>query len=128
VVAIRNERTEFLSGRHIIISLARQAVPDLDLDNGYCAMGYNLAYFGAVKTTNNLERNTNMPKRIYSDAYKVVINHEEQYSIIPKTETLTKGWKEVGKIGTVDECLNYIEEVWTDMTPKDKDRILRDIA
>ena len=27
------------------------------------------------------------------------------------------GWKDVGKTGTKQECLDYIEEVWTDMRP-----------
>ena len=62
-----------------------------------------------------------------SARYKVVINHEEQYSIVPTDQTLSRGWREVGKIGTQKECLNYIEEVWTDMRPGDKDRILRSL-
>ena len=59
-----------------------------------------------------------------TEGYKVVINHEEQYSIIPLDQTLPRGWQEVGKKGTQSECLNYIEEVWTDMKPIDKERIL----
>ena len=27
------------------------------------------------------------------------------------------GWKAVGKSGQKQECLEYIEEVWTDMRP-----------
>lgn len=57
--------------------------------------------------------------------YKVVINHEEQYSLVPVTQKLTTGWREVGKRGTKTVCLKYIEEVWTDMRPADRDRILR---
>ncbi len=49
--------------------------------------------------------------------YKVVINHEEQYSIWFADRELPMGWKEVGKTGTKQECLAYIEEVWTDMRP-----------
>ena len=60
--------------------------------------------------------------------YKVVINHEEQYSIVPSDQSLSRGWREVGKIGTQKECLTYIEEVWTDMLPSDKDRILRRLS
>ena len=62
-----------------------------------------------------------------TDRYKVVINHEEQYSIIPTDQGLPRGWREVGKIGTQKECFSYIEEVWTDMKPSDKDRILKSI-
>ena len=50
--------------------------------------------------------------------YKVVVNHEEQYSIWPADEPNPPGWTDVGKSGLKDECLKHIEEVWTDMTPK----------
>ena len=63
-----------------------------------------------------------------SSQYKVVINHEEQYSIIPATQSVPRGMREVGKIGTTTECLKYIEEVWTDMTLTDKQRILKAIG
>jgi MbtH protein len=49
--------------------------------------------------------------------YKVVINHEEQYSIWPSDRENPLGWNDVGKQGTKQECLDYIEEVWTDMRP-----------
>ena len=49
--------------------------------------------------------------------YTVVINHEEQYSIWPANRDLPLGWKAVGKTGTKQECLAYIQEVWTDMRP-----------
>ena len=49
--------------------------------------------------------------------FKVVINHEEQYSIWPVERDNPLGWSDVGKAGTKDECLSYIEEVWTDMRP-----------
>jgi MbtH protein len=49
--------------------------------------------------------------------YKVVINHEEQYSIWPAHKENPLGWKDAGKSGTKQECLDYIKEVWTDMRP-----------
>ena len=49
--------------------------------------------------------------------YKVVINHEEQYSIWPADREPPLGWKEVGKQGCKAECLAYIKDVWTDMRP-----------
>jgi MbtH protein len=50
-------------------------------------------------------------------AYRVVMNHEEQYSIWFVDRELPAGWREVGKQGSKSECLAYIEEVWTDMRP-----------
>ena len=49
--------------------------------------------------------------------YKVVINHEEQYSIWPYLPPVPEGWKDAGFEGSKHECLHYIEEVWTDMRP-----------
>src|SRR4030095_16239985 len=49
--------------------------------------------------------------------YKVVMNHEEQYSIWPADRENALGWMDAGKSGTRQECLAYIEEVWTDMRP-----------
>jgi MbtH protein len=49
--------------------------------------------------------------------YKVVVNHEEQYSIWPADRENALGWNDAGKSGTKAECLAYIKEVWTDMRP-----------
>lgn len=49
--------------------------------------------------------------------YKVVVNHEEQYSIWPAERSNPNGWKDAGKAGNKAECLAYIKEVWTDMRP-----------
>lgn len=49
--------------------------------------------------------------------YKVVMNQEEQYSIWPDHREAPRGWREVGKVGSRAECLEYIREVWTDMRP-----------
>jgi MbtH protein len=49
--------------------------------------------------------------------YKVVVNHEEQYSIWFADREPPNGWREVGKEGPKAACLEYINEVWTDMRP-----------
>ena len=49
--------------------------------------------------------------------YKVVINDEEQYSIWPQDRDNPLGWYDAGKSGTKVECLDYVDEVWTDMRP-----------
>jgi MbtH protein len=50
--------------------------------------------------------------------YRVVMNHEEEYSIWLADKPIPDGWREVGKSGKKAECLAYIDEVWTDMRPK----------
>ena len=49
--------------------------------------------------------------------YKVVINHEEQYSLWPANKEAPKGWKDTVIYGNQAKCQRYIEEVWTDMRP-----------
>jgi MbtH protein len=49
--------------------------------------------------------------------YKVVVNHEEQYSIWPADREPPEGWRPEGKEGTRLDCQDYIKEVWTDMRP-----------
>jgi MbtH protein len=49
--------------------------------------------------------------------YKVVVNHEEQFSIWPIDRENPLGWQDAGKSGLKEECLAYIKEVWTDMRP-----------
>jgi MbtH protein len=49
--------------------------------------------------------------------YKAVVNHEEQYSVWPAERENPRGWADAGKSGTQAECLEYIKQVWTDITP-----------
>lgn len=50
-------------------------------------------------------------------SYKVVMNHEEQYSIWFADRENPLGWSDVGKSGLKAECLAYIKDAWTDMRP-----------
>lgn len=60
-----------------------------------------------------------MPRDEQEDTtiYRVVVNHEEQYSIWSADRENPLGWKDAGKSGLKAECLAYIEETWTDMRP-----------
>lgn len=60
-----------------------------------------------------MSRNESEDDRVY----KVVVNHEEQYSIWPADRENALGWNDAGKSGLKPECLAYIKEVWTDMRP-----------
>ncbi len=51
-----------------------------------------------------------------STAYRVVLNHEEQYSIWPDGMPLPPGWRAEGMTGAKAACLAHIKTVWTDMT------------
>lgn len=49
--------------------------------------------------------------------YRVVVNHEEQYSLWPEDRENAPGWRDAGHRGTRAECLDHIERVWTDLRP-----------
>ena len=49
--------------------------------------------------------------------YKVVVNHEEQYSLWQVDRENPLGWRDAGKSGLKPECLEYISKIWTDMRP-----------
>jgi len=68
------------------------------------------------------------PDREDTTIYKVVVNHEEQYSIWPDYKEMPLGWKDVGKSGPKPECLAYIKEVWTDMRPLSLRKQMEEIA
>jgi uncharacterized protein YbdZ (MbtH family) len=59
----------------------------------------------------------NDPDREDTTIYKVVVNHEDQYSIWPEYKKNPLGWRDVGRVGPKAECLEYIKEIWTDMRP-----------
>ncbi|MEL4894890.1 MbtH family protein [Crocosphaera sp. Alani8] len=59
----------------------------------------------------------NQEDREDTTIYRVVVNHEEQYSIWPDYRDIPAGWRDTGKSGQKQICLDYIKEVWTDMRP-----------
>jgi MbtH protein len=73
--------------------------------------------WGTISALPRGERAMSDDEREDTTTYRVVVNHEEQYSIWPTFKEIPAGWKDVGKQGPKAECLAYIEEVWTDMRP-----------
>jgi MbtH protein len=51
-------------------------------------------------------------------SYRVVRNDEDQYSIWAADAAIPAGWHDEGVLGTKDECLAHIEQVWVDMRPR----------
>ncbi|MFC1444080.1 MbtH family NRPS accessory protein [Streptacidiphilus sp. N1-10] len=49
--------------------------------------------------------------------YRVVLNDEEQFSIWDAERDLPAGWYAEGTEGSKQDCLDRIEQVWTDMRP-----------
>jgi MbtH protein len=49
--------------------------------------------------------------------FVVLINDEEQYSLWPAGKDTPAGWRVTGTRGTEEECMKWVDEVWTDMRP-----------
>lgn len=51
-------------------------------------------------------------------AFQVVVNDEDQYSIWPAGQEPPAGWRLAGFTGVRDDCLAHVDRVWTDMRPR----------
>ncbi len=61
---------------------------------------------------------TDWEEREARTSYRVVKNHEDQYSIWPADKELPRGWSTVGEAGSKQQCLDTINQIWTDMRPR----------
>ncbi|NBH02728.1 MbtH family NRPS accessory protein [Amycolatopsis sp. SID8362] len=50
--------------------------------------------------------------------FQVLVNDEEQYSLWPADKEVPAGWHPDGTTGTRQECMDHVDEVWTDMRPR----------
>ena len=51
-------------------------------------------------------------------SYRVLVNHEGQYSLWPANQPTPDGWTVAHDTDSRASCLEYIEANWTDMRPK----------
>jgi len=49
--------------------------------------------------------------------YLVLVNDEGQYSLWPTFIDVPAGWRSTRPADSRQNCLDYIEETWTDMRP-----------
>ena len=50
--------------------------------------------------------------------YVVLVNEEGQHSLWPAFREMPMGWEIVGPRGKRQQCLDWIEAVWTDLRPR----------
>jgi uncharacterized protein YbdZ (MbtH family) len=50
--------------------------------------------------------------------FYVLVNDEEQHSLWPAFAEVPAGWRAVFGSAGRQECLDYVEEHWTDMRPR----------
>jgi MbtH protein len=51
-------------------------------------------------------------------SYRVVVNHEDQYSLWPADRPPPAGWRDEGTTGSRAQCLARIDAVWLDLRPR----------
>lgn len=54
-------------------------------------------------------------------SFYVLVNDEEQYSLWPTFKEVPQGWRIVlgeGPGAPRQECLDYVDRVWTDLRPR----------
>lgn len=62
------------------------------------------------------------------DKYGVVVNDEGCHSIWWQGRDVPAGWYPTGTAGTRQECLERIEELWTDMRPMSRRTVADRVA
>lgn len=55
---------------------------------------------------------------IDGETFSALVNAEGQHSIWPSAQPIPSGWTQVGPVGGKQDCLDWIKENWTDITPK----------
>lgn len=50
--------------------------------------------------------------------HRVVVNHEEQFSLLSAGVALPAGWREASYEGSKAQCFAYIREAWVDLRPR----------
>ncbi|MFI9724040.1 MbtH family protein [Streptomyces sp. NPDC052396] len=60
--------------------------------------------------------------------FLVLVNQEEQHSLWPDFAEIPAGWRTVHGPAGRQECLDYVNEHWTDMRPKSLVDAMRESA
>jgi len=58
--------------------------------------------------------------------FRVLVNHEEQYSLWPDYKTIPGGWRDSGFLGKKPECMEYVNKHWKDMRPLSLRKFMQD--
>jgi MbtH protein len=47
----------------------------------------------------------------------VLVNEKGEYSLWPSFKEIPLGWKDTGQKGSKQECMDYVDKVWTTLRP-----------
>ncbi|WP_216217621.1 MbtH family protein [Amycolatopsis aidingensis] len=54
------------------------------------------------------------------EEYLVLVNHEDQHSLWPRWAEVPGGWTVAFGPAARQDCLDYVESHWTDITPRSR--------
>ena len=80
-------------------------------------LAVRLKHIHCVFTTDITIRGVAVFEEAENITFKVVIHHEQQYSIWPDNRENAPGWRDAGCSGGRQQCLEFIESKWADMRP-----------
>ena len=103
--------------RHARIEV-RQFVCRLILDLRRLSLAMSLVGVIDTSAVTDLETSMTNPLDDEDGEFCVLVNEEGQYSLWPTFKDVPAGWTPVGPRGRRKECLDYIDETWTDMRPR----------
>ena len=64
-----------------------------------------------------------------ASTYRVVVNHEEQYRLVPSGPRVPKGWRSAGlPDGTLEECREQLLKVWKNAKPGEIEQVVKEAA
>lgn len=75
-----------------------------------------------LQNTINFQSESLITVNLDKQTYIVLLNEEDQYSLWPFHKEIPSGWRTTGHQGTKQECINYVENLWLDITPKSINR------
>lgn len=55
--------------------------------------------------------------------FRVLINERGQHSLWPELADLPRGWVAVHGPGSHADCLAYVDQAWSDITPRHRDAV-----
>ena len=83
-------------------------------DNNY---QYHIVLSHILKQILNIKVRCKLSMKQPTALFNIVINTEEQFSIWPSYKPVPTGWKKTGFENSKENCLEDINNVWTDMRP-----------
>jgi amino acid adenylation domain-containing protein len=109
VIDIPGSHDTLLKEPHVRVLAERLGA---SLQSSQAAIGLGPAFTNSAAPSGAAVSGSQEPRR-----WRVVVNCAGQYSLWPEDRAEPLGWMNAGRVGSRDECLAHIKQVWTDLRP-----------